>query len=240
MWNMYHDYIDNPPGPPNPVGGTPWIVNPLIIHEIGHCLGFWHSWTTCNQFPDLDCPHSSVWCSPSSDFQCSNNIMGYSDNKSHLTPLQLGHMHELLASGWRKGMLASCDEGNQVDLIVDQNEIWEYAKVPSGDIIIEPGNTLTIKCLVSMPKGSKIIIKPGAKCVVDGGTLTNQCCGETWQGIEVWGNSSATQTPSNQGVLKVINGALIENARNAVTLWKPDDWSKTGGIVQASNSTFYK
>jgi len=43
-----------------------------------------------------------------------------------------------------------------------------------------------------MPDQAKIIIEPGAKLILDGGTLTNGC-GTMWQGIEVW----ATETYLN-------------------------------------------
>ncbi|MDX9905637.1 MAG: T9SS type A sorting domain-containing protein, partial [Bacteroidales bacterium] len=36
----------------------------------------------------------------------------------------------------------------------------------------------------------------------------------------------------------ILNGATIENAVTAINLWKPDDYTMTGGIVEAYNSTF--
>src|SRR5690606_28660050 len=107
------------------------------------------------------------------------------------------------------------------------------------DIQIEPGATLSISGVIEMSPTKKIIIKPGGKLVLDGGTLTNSACSEElWQGIEIWGNHNLPQTAANQGLLIVKNNALIENAENAVTVWKPSDWGTTGGIVEATNSTF--
>ncbi|UTW62549.1 T9SS type A sorting domain-containing protein [bacterium SCSIO 12741] len=58
-------------------------------------------------------------------------------------------------------------------------------------------------------------------------------------GIEVWGDNSLSQgTVSNQGQLIIRNQALIENAKEAIDVWKHGHWSTTGGIVNASNSTF--
>ncbi|MEZ4824665.1 MAG: hypothetical protein R3C61_00010 [Bacteroidia bacterium] len=65
------------------------------------------------------------------------------------------------------------------------------------DIAIEPGVTLTVKGLLNMGIGRKIIVKPHARLIVDGGTLTNRC-GEFWKGIEVWGNPTNDQFPLAQ------------------------------------------
>lgn len=124
-----------------------------------------------------------------------------------------------------------------VDYEVNQNETWDFAIKMYQNILIRSGNELRIKCHVKMPINGKIMVEPGAKVVIDGGVITS-AHSQPWQGIEVWGNHNALQTPSNQGVLELKNDAVIENARNAVTLWKPGDWSKTGGIIKASNSEF--
>ena len=65
---------------------------------------------------------------------------------------------------------------------------------------------------------------------------------KVWKGIEVWGNSeenqlSDTQGNYSQGYLNLKN-ATIENAISAVELWKPNDYTKTGGIVIANNTVF--
>ncbi|MCA1764070.1 MAG: hypothetical protein LC664_13920, partial [Flavobacteriales bacterium] len=161
--------------------------------------------------------------------------------KGQITGMQYDYCNNVLyASVYGRGLWRT-DVGipvvNSYSEIIDSNETWDEEKTIHTDVRVETGNTLTITATIRMATDATFTIEPGAELVLNGGTLTN-ACGETWQGIEVWGNANASQTPSNQGVLKVINGALIENARNAVTLWKPDDWSKTGGIVQASNSTF--
>jgi len=83
---------------------------------------------------------------------------------------------------------------------------------------------------------TKIVVEPGAKLIVDGGTITN-ACNEKWAGIEVWGDISQPQTEEFQGKLELYN-ATISHAHEAVQLWKPDDYSKTGGMIYAENSTF--
>ena len=63
-----------------------------------------------------------------------------------------------------------------------------------------------------------------------------------WQGIEVWGNSSTHQHEINgsygQGYIELKNGAVIENAKCAVELWRPGHYSTTGGIIHATDATF--
>jgi hypothetical protein len=128
-----------------------------------------------------------------------------------------------------------------VDQFITQNEVWSGYQV-KGNIIVKSGTTLTLNNVdLEMYSGKKIIIEPEAKLYVNGGTITNYCNGP-WQGIEVWGDYTAHQFPDGngnylQGVL-VLNGAIIENAISAVELWKPQYYTKTGGIIFANDAIF--
>lgn len=62
-----------------------------------------------------------------------------------------------------------------------------------------------------------------------------------WDGIFVWGDRTKSQNPwatnTDQGLVWVKNGALIENALDAISTIKVDaagvaDWNYTGGIVR--------
>ncbi len=110
------------------------------------------------------------------------------------------------------------------------------------DVTIEEGATLTITGTVYCSQYAKIIVKPGGRLILNGGILTNSCAGEMWSGIEVWGDSSTHQYEINgsygQGYLELKNGAVIENAKCAVELWRPDYWNTTGGIIHATDATF--
>ena len=66
---------------------------------------------------------------------------------------------------------------------------------------------------------------------------------EQWQGIEVWGHSDVYQHEINgsyyiQGYLELKNNAVIENAKCAVELWRPEHYNTTGGIIHATDATF--
>ncbi len=130
------------------------------------------------------------------------------------------------------------------DLVISNNTSWNAPIRLDRNLRIAQGATLTIgpNAYVAMPLNANIKIEQGAHLVVDGGTISSGC-DDYWGGIQVWGNENASQhalpgqlTP--QGKLTLKNGATIENAWNAVTLWKPNDWNSRGGIVQASNTTF--
>ena len=131
------------------------------------------------------------------------------------------------------------------NLEINSNTIWSGNIRLDRNLLIKAGATLTVTdgVRVGLPADGKIMIEPGATLIVDGGILTNGC-DEAWQGVEVWGNSNASQyelpgQPLNQGRLVLKNGAIIENAWNAVALWKPDNYAMTGGILAATDAYFY-
>jgi len=111
-----------------------------------------------------------------------------------------------------------------------------------ASLTVDPEATLTIRSEIKFSNSSYLQLKPGGKSIIDGGILTS-LDNNHWQGIQVWGDKTAHQFPDangnyQQGYLELKNGATIENAYNAVTLWKPDDWNSMGGIIQAENSSF--
>lgn len=109
--------------------------------------------------------------------------------------------------------------GIPTDFSIDQNVIWNTDKILTHELIIESGATLTINNIVHCIKDVQIIIQPGGKLIIDGGTLTNACTGELWQGIFVEGNpNDFTQSENSQGVVELKNGATIQNAICAINV----------------------
>lgn len=140
--------------------------------------------------------------------------------------------------------------------IINSDIVWDKEsfgtnKIIESDIIIENGAKLTItkgnvsnnnNITLKMLPDAKIIVKPGGKLILDGCTLDCACDNEMWQGIQVWGNNTKDQLLHDgsyyQGFVEIKNKSRIKNALCAVELWNPDNWSSTGGIIHARNSTF--
>ncbi|MBI2258397.1 MAG: hypothetical protein HYU67_05810, partial [Flavobacteriia bacterium] len=203
----------------------------------------------CNPSPDYSCylTNDCFWNTASFPF----NIMSGSANSRYISPKQSGRMHRSLSLYdnnfvvnnifMHKYVKEITPYVNPMEII--QNEIWDFKIKLYQNLIIKTGNTLTIKCEVMMPNNGKIIIEPGASLIIDGGKITNYYFLEDerkdfWEGIEIWGNSAQTQTQGHQGTLIMKNGAILENAHEAIQVWKPDDWASTGGIINATNSYF--
>jgi C1A family cysteine protease len=122
---------------------------------------------------------------------------------------------------------------------ISTSQTWSTNKIINKEIIIQSGVTLTISGSVHCAGNASITIQPGGKLIIDGGTLTNACAGEMWQGIYVSGNWNFPQTSQYQGTLELKNGAVIENARNAISTDEVGTSTVPyGGIIRAENSTF--
>jgi hypothetical protein len=166
--------------------------------------------------------------------------MGYSNSKFNWTPLQLGHMHQMLTATYRSGWLTADTRDPALDKTITADETWNWAKVVGGNVTVQPGATLTIKCRVDMPGDGKIIVKQGARLIVDGGYITTTGCTGFWPGIEAWGtsnqNQSGTPIPTHQALVVLKNGAVIEHAREAIQTMNPSDWNMIGGVVQVQGT----
>jgi hypothetical protein len=135
------------------------------------------------------------------------------------------------------------------NVVINTNTNWTTTNLPNngnitihGTLTVESGSKLTIGSGVTVHfcELGKVIIKPNATLELSG-TLTNSC-DAIWKGVEVWGNSSASQYNINQvnsqGRLTCKSGSLIENADIAVQLWGPDYIANAGGIISCFGTTF--
>ena len=230
-------------------------------HEIGHSFDLWHTYDVywsqnCNKnYPDflwdlydttLSCP--SLGCNvcilPAST--TNNNLMGGGDN-GHISALQMGIVHRstIMENFYNIDYnVRDHITGYSINpYVITKNEIWDFSMKFYQNIIIKSGKVLTVKCEIQFVPEAKIIVEQGAKLIIDGGKLTNEKYYDVlWQGIEVWGTSNQPQnsvlSSSYQGIVELKNGAIIENAENAITLWHPGDWNSMGGIVYANNASF--
>jgi hypothetical protein len=183
----------------------------------------------------------------------TKNIMSYSNPAcmEYITPGQARRARNVIAT---TEILQMC----LVRDVIDSYEVWDLTNTPGGivtpegDIVVEPGATLLIKAgiTVQFPPNGRLIIQPNGRVVLEG-TLTNQACGsgscpstcgDTWKGVEVWGNSNETQYFQNgiyqQGFLRCKEGAKIENAEKGVQLWGPDYQDNAGGILRCYKTDF--
>ncbi|BDS14386.1 T9SS type A sorting domain-containing protein [Aureispira anguillae] len=146
---------------------------------------------------------------------------------------------------WESDLLpAETDISYRSFRTISGTEIWSTDKNMSRDIKVKTGATLILDSItLNMPKGGLIVVETGGILMVNGSTITN-LCGQTWQGIQVWGNSAMPQLPSHQGMIG-LNGSRIEYAKNAISPWQvghyPDiiaGTGGTGGLIRAMDSEF--
>ena len=156
-----------------------------LNHEIGHVFGLRHSWRRdgCEDTPD----HANCWNSKGVPpcVVASNNMMDYNPHRSALTPCQIGtwRMNATRNETKRKLLKKTWCAYNPAKTIKIKDEVeWNDCKELQGDIIIEPGAKLTIRCKVALAKGAEIVVKPGAFLLLDGAEIYNDC-GDEWAGI---------------------------------------------------------
>jgi hypothetical protein len=234
-----------------------------MAHEFGHNFGLGHTYnsetyiisdpeflwdvfgtetqTWCTAPPTEVCFHEGGWDCVISDpsTTCTNNIMGGTKESRHFSALQCGRIRRALhVSSLRK---FAYGETTPPDLHICNNKLIDHTIRHYQTIIIDSGATLTITCRLEMSPGTRIIVRPGGKLIVDGGTLTSACSNEMWQGIEVVGDRTKRQLPQYQGTVELKNGAVIENALCGIRTGLREDtitFATTGGIVKADSSYF--
>jgi hypothetical protein len=208
----------------------------------------------CDHFGD-PCEGDQVCFLPKEWFQNNFNppyplMSGCMDEPRYISPKSMGRMHRAL-SLYDNFFLVHNEPMHKYvkekysyiyPMAIASDETWDFAIKMYQDIVITDDATLTITGEVKMPIDGKIIIHPGAKLIIDGGRITS-AHEQQWQGIEVWGNRNTHQNEVNgsygQGYLELKNGAVIENAKCAVELWRPQYWGTTGGIIHATDATFH-
>lgn len=187
-----------------------WKFASVSNHEIGHVFGLRHSWYKNDGCDDTPA-HPNCW-EKSEKGECagviSNNMMDYNNIQRALSPCQIGivskTMHKENAKA--RGLVKKdwCEYNPEKTLVVRKDLELNRAVDMKGDIILEENVTLRLSCRTHMPAGAKIIVKPGAKLILNGAKIHNDC-GETWGGFDV-------QSKGNkQGTIEYFGNVKIED-----------------------------
>lgn len=170
-------------------------------------------------------------------YYCCNNIMGGTNmgNTYNFTPLQLGRMHRSLMVANVAPYAWGFDPAPYA---LAQNETWDFPVKFYQDIIIPAGVTLTVKCELHMVPQAGIIVQPGGRLVVDGGRIqAARFATERWRGIQLNGSPNLPQSYANQGVVELLNGAVIADAIVGINVGGLSLTTGSGGIVRSIGST---
>lgn len=225
----------------------------VILHENFHTLNLHHSYYSQNPCHGVafDC---SAECNNNGCTQFPYNTEGLScfggsplimgaGSQYRLTTCELNQLWDDYFAVPKSHRSIGCGAPSVVHpLVYNTNSLilWDGIRLINQDVIIKSGTTVEITCTVEMGQNKKIIVERGGKLIVNGGKITG-LCGNQWQGIIVEGNASGSQTLAGKVELK--NGAIIENAKNGVSMnpvhlgW-PQVQGYWGGLVEATDATF--
>ncbi len=176
-----------------------WGPAMILAHELGHAMGLEHPYDN-HQCADLPFTAKGV----------TTNLMdGWPNGGNAITPCQLGTIHYNLSGYYgdigkaviRDWCMYHPDSGMH---ITGDTVVFSGSRYLWGDLYIERGTVLIVKCILSMPPHSDIYIKKGGVIIVDGGTITN-VCGQKWGGIKM----EKTKRNKRKPKFKVINGGQI-------------------------------
>jgi len=143
-----------------------------------------------------------------------------------------GTWHEEMGHGlvdaYAAVLKAQCYSLPTVQGTITQNTTWSTPLRVVGPVTIPNNITLTITTEVRCDENVHFTIQFGGTLIINGGTLTNACEDEMWQGIIVLGDP---RLPSqDQGYVSITNGGAIANAHCGITV--------SGGRVYATKAHF--
>lgn len=234
---------------------APYVQAQVLAHELAHNLDLLHTYepSCCHETCDgtnqdylsdvfgaiaiPSCWHDSGFsCDPYDPTNtCTNNLMGSTAQLDYyLSPMQMGKLHRTLSVKTTKKYVKD-GAYSSVPLTIASDETWDFEMNLYRGIVIESGATLTLKCALYLPEQANIIIKPGGKLIIDGGSVDTWCSG-MWQGIMVQGNATVPQGTvlgSSNAILQIANGGTIENALIGA-------YVDQGGIIDCSSGATFR
>ena len=108
---------------------------------------------------------------------------------SALTPCQLGKMHRsMMTKDVKRNLLKKdwCKLNIYKSIKINSEITWNDCKTIQGNLVIENGGSLIMRCKTSMPINGEIVIHPGGELILQGAHLYNDCGGK-WKGIKLLG-----------------------------------------------------
>jgi hypothetical protein len=246
-------FLNTTPEPGNiPYGGNGILAEWLHMASVDH--------PGPNSHIGGNNPATNDGCADTPFPTTANNLMDTPlsiTDRCALTECQLGRMHhflEALNPIWVRteengfvfpAVTNFCDISQPNIIIPDGGDVvWNTHRNLRSNVIVEPGGRLTIRCDLGLPENARITVKPGARLIIDGARLFNNCPDSYWDGIIVEGLSGLPQgydiwnQTYHQGYLEIRPGSIIERAGTAVECQVPGNNSRTGGVVQARGATF--
>lgn len=199
-----------------------WDVHRNLIHEVSHIYRLNHSWIKndgCDDTPQ----HKNCWNynQPAGCQEVSNNVMDYTAYAIAFSPCQVARMHAVMSkqgSKQRDYLEPNWCEGKGKNIELRDTFILRHETDLEGSLTLMPGAYLEVRCRLSIPKGKRITVRPGATLALAGGTLHNSC-GLEWEGLFV------EKVGRRKGSLLFLGGGSIEDARGGTTL--PDALTST-------------
>ena len=209
----------------------------ILAHELGHCLGLAHvnGEDSCTGPPFTDPPVSTGTV-------LSNNVMdppganagipGFS-----LSQCQIGKMHYYLGHAGVGLQLLQIESGSPIISYLDnmlvpdycqhmsgedvtikagQSVVWSSAQNLRGNLYIEAGASLTVRCRVGfVGPEAKIVVREGGELVLDNGTIGNYATSDQLEcpnDLRLWLGGDGSDG-DNSGLITIRNGGGFTSPR---------------------------
>ena len=117
-------------------------------------------------------------------------------------------IQKIYASTYGRGVY-SYGAGRNAEIEFVKNHTIETYRFQKRPIVVKKGKTLTITSDIKMAPGTRIILEPKSKLIVDGGTISLGCNSQ-WKGVEIEEKKFLFFFKRKKGEVILKNGGKIE------------------------------